>query len=147
MSINVADWLRRLGLEQYAPAFAGNNIDGEVLPELTAEDLIGLGVTSIGHRRKLLAALAALRSEASQVTTAFTSAAISGGAERRQLTVMFCDLVGSTALSARFDPEDLREGDRRLSPLRRRHGRPLRRFCRQVHGRRRLDLFRVSRGA
>jgi class 3 adenylate cyclase len=109
MSINVADWLRRLGLEQYAPAFAGNNIDGEVLPELTAEDLIGLGVTSIGHRRKLLAALAALRSEASQVTTAFTSAAISSGAERRQLTVMFCDLVGSTALSARFDPEDLRE--------------------------------------
>ncbi len=109
MSINVADWLRRLGLEQYASAFAGNNIDGEVLPELTAEDLIGLGVTSIGHRRKLLAALAALRSEALQGTTAFTSAAISGGAERRQLTVMFCDLVGSTALSARFDPEDLRE--------------------------------------
>jgi class 3 adenylate cyclase len=109
MSINVAEWLRRLGLEQYAPAFAGNNIDGEVLPELTAEDLIGLGVTSIDHRRKLLATLAALRSEPSQVATAFTSAAISGGAERRQLTVMFCDLVGSTALSARFDPEDLRE--------------------------------------
>jgi class 3 adenylate cyclase len=109
MSINVADWLCRLGLEQYAPAFAANHIDAEVLPELTADDLLGLGVTSIGHRRKLLAALAALRSEASQVTTAFTSAAISGGAERRQLTVMFCDLVGSTALSARFDPEDLRE--------------------------------------
>jgi class 3 adenylate cyclase len=109
MSINVADWLCRLGLEQYAPAFAANHIDAEVLPELTADDLLGLGVTSIGHRRKLLAALAALRSEASQVTTAFTSAAISSGAERRQLTVMFCDLVGSTALSARFDPEDLRE--------------------------------------
>jgi class 3 adenylate cyclase len=109
MSINVADWLCRLGLEQYAPAFAANHIDAEVLPELTADDLLGLGVTSIGHRRKLLAALAALRSEASQVTTAFTSAAIYGGAERRQLTVMFCDLVGSTALSARFDPEDLHE--------------------------------------
>jgi class 3 adenylate cyclase/tetratricopeptide (TPR) repeat protein len=109
MSINVADWLCRLGLEQYAPAFAANHIDAEVLPELTADDLLGLGVTSIGHRRKLLAALAALRSEASQVATASTSAAISGEAERRQLTVMFCDLVGSTALSARFDPEDLRE--------------------------------------
>ena len=52
MSIDVADWLRRLGLEQYAPAFAANDIDGEILPELTADDLIGLGVTSIGHRRK-----------------------------------------------------------------------------------------------
>jgi class 3 adenylate cyclase len=109
MSINVADWLCRLGLEQYAPAFAANHIDAEVLPELTADDLLGLGVTSIGHRRKLLAALAALRSEASQVATASTSAAISGEAERRQLTVMFCDLVGSTAVSAHFDPEDLRE--------------------------------------
>ena len=61
MSINVADWLRGLGLEQYAAAFAENDIDGEILSELTADDLIGLGVTSIGHRRKLLAAIAALR--------------------------------------------------------------------------------------
>src|SRR6202040_3916062 len=109
MSINVADWLCRLGLPQNAPAFAANHLDPEGLPELTADDLLGLGVTSIGHRRKLLAALAALRSEASQVATASTSAAISGEAERRQLTVMFCDLVGSTALSGRVDPEDLRE--------------------------------------
>jgi hypothetical protein len=61
MSIDVADWLRGLGLGQYAPAFAANDIDGEVLLELTVDDLTGLGITSIGHRRKLLAAIAALR--------------------------------------------------------------------------------------
>ena len=109
--MDVVAWLRGLGLEQYAPAFAANDIDGEVLPELTADDLIGLGVTSIGHRRKLLAAITALRSEAPQPVTevAPVAAATSGEAERRQLTVMFCDLVGSTPLSLRFDPEDLRD--------------------------------------
>jgi SAM domain (Sterile alpha motif) len=64
MPIDVTDWLRRLGLEQYAPAFADNNIDGEVLADLTTDDLIGLGVTSIGHRRKLLGAIAQLRAAA-----------------------------------------------------------------------------------
>jgi len=111
MSIDVADWLRGLGLEQYAPAFADNDIDGEILPELTTDDLTGLGVTSIGHRRRLLAAIAALRGDVPQAAmeTSLGAVAISGEAERRQLTVMFCDLVGSTALSARFDPQDLRE--------------------------------------
>ena len=110
MADNVADWLRGLGLEQYAPAFAANDIDAAVLPELTADDLIGLGVNSIGHRRKLLAAIAALGSEAPAATRgAPEPASVSGEAERRQLTVMFCDLVGSTPLSARYDPEDLRE--------------------------------------
>jgi class 3 adenylate cyclase len=112
MSTNVADWLRRLGLEQYASEFAANHIDGEVLPQLTADDLVGLGITSIGHRRKLLAAIAALRSEPPQSAAETSPAAaveISAEAERRQLTVMFCDLVGSTPLSTRFDPEDLRE--------------------------------------
>ena len=61
--MDVAAWLSELGLEQYAPAFRDNDVDGEVLPELTADDLIGLGVNSIGHRRKLLAAIAALRAE------------------------------------------------------------------------------------
>ena len=61
--MDVAAWLRGLGLEQYASAFRANDVDGEVLPELTADDLIGLGVTSIGHRRKLLAAIAALGTE------------------------------------------------------------------------------------
>ena len=110
MSIDVAEWLRGLGLEQYAPAFSENDIDGNVLPELTADDLIGLGVTSIGHRRRLLAAIDALRKEPPQpVAETAPITAISGEAERRQLTVMFCDLVGSTPLSTRFDPEDLRE--------------------------------------
>ena len=107
MSTNVAEWLRDLGLERYAAAFAENDIDGDVLPELTADDLIGLGVASIGHRRRLLAAMAALRPDAPQpVAGAASAAALSGGAERRQLTVMFCDLVGSTALLTRHDPED-----------------------------------------
>src|SRR5271157_5216827 len=113
--MDVAAWLRGLGLEQYAPAFRANDVDGEVLPEVTADDLIGLGVTSIGHRRKLLAAIAALGTEpptGAQSATSATSASTAAptiDAERRQLTVMFCDLVGSTALSTRHDPEDLRE--------------------------------------
>ena len=113
--MDIAAWLRGLGLAQYASAFRDNDVDGEVLPELTADDLIGLGVTSIGHRRKLLAAIAALRTEpptVAQSAAGATSAPISApisDAERRQLTVMFCDLVGSTALSTRHDPEDLRE--------------------------------------
>jgi class 3 adenylate cyclase/predicted ATPase len=104
-----------LGLEQYAPAFHDNDVDGEVLPELTADDLIGLGVNSIGHRRKLLAAIAALGAESPTVAQSGASATSAPSpsptidAERRQLTVMFCDLVGSTALSTRLDPEDLRE--------------------------------------
>src|SRR6201997_4785192 len=113
--MDVAAWLRGLGLEQYVPAFRANDVDGEVLPELTADDLIGLGVTSIGHRRKLLAAIAALGTEpptGAQSATSATSASSAAptiDAERRQLTVMFSDLVGSTALSTHHDPEDLRE--------------------------------------
>ncbi len=161
--MDVAEWLRGLGLDQYVPAFRANDIDEEVLRRLTGEDLRELGVTSIGHRRRLLDAIAALCT-AEALPTPIPPIAPYGGsphpnppplagegrvgaeAERRQLTVMFCDLVGSTALSARFDPEDLREIDRRLSPLRRRHGRPLRRVCREVHGRRRAGLFRLSAG-
>ena len=63
MSIEITSWLRGVGLEQYATAFLENDIDSEILPELTADDLIGLGVTSIGHRRKLLAAIGLLRDE------------------------------------------------------------------------------------
>jgi class 3 adenylate cyclase len=109
--VDVADWLGGLGLAQYASAFAANDIDGAVLPELTAEDLTGLGITSIGHRRKLLAAIAALRGGPSEpiTQTAPTTPSTASEAERRQLSVMFCDLVGSTPLSARYDPEDLRE--------------------------------------
>ena len=112
--MDIAAWLRGLGLEQYEPAFRDNDVDSEVLPKLTADDLISIGVTSVGHRRKLLAAIAALgepptvaQSAASAIPAPTSPPTID--AERRQLTVMFCDLVGSTALSARHDPEDLRE--------------------------------------
>ncbi len=109
MSIEITDWLRKLGLEQYAPAFRDNAIDARVLLSLTAEDLKDLGVVLVGHRRRLLDAIAALRAEMpAAVPAAPPDAGILADAERRQLTVMFCDLVGSTALSRRFDPEDLR---------------------------------------
>jgi class 3 adenylate cyclase/predicted ATPase len=108
--MDVVAWLRALGLEQYAPAFRDNDVDGEVLPALTSDDLISIGVTSVGHRRKLLAAIASLAAPpAGTVMEAPRDAPATADAERRQLTVMFCDLVGSTKLSSRLDPEDLRE--------------------------------------
>ena len=115
--MDVAAWLRGLGLEQYAQLFRDNDIDGEILCGMTAEDLKELGISSFGHRRKLFNAITALGGEpptrdVAQSATSATSAPTSPppiDAERRQLTVMFCDLVGSTALSTRFDPEDLRE--------------------------------------
>ena len=112
--MDIGGWLRGLGLEEYEAAFRDNKIDDTVLPTLTAEDLKDLGVTIVGHRRKLLNAIAALPAEAtapmppSDATLASDKAAREG-AERRQVTVMFSDLVGSTALSTRMDPEDLRE--------------------------------------
>jgi class 3 adenylate cyclase len=93
-------------MQQYERAFRDNAIDATVLPELTADDLKDLGVSLVGHRRKLLAAIAALRSDPGRAPE---TAAPAAAAERRQLTVMFCDLVGSTELSSRLDPEDLRE--------------------------------------
>src|SRR5215472_5341386 len=109
--MNVAAWLQDLGLERYVGAFRDNDVDAEVLPKLTAEDLISIGVTSVGHRRRLLDAIASLDMAvpAAVVTPPASGARGQVDAERRQLTVMFCDLVGSTALSARLDPEDLRE--------------------------------------
>ena len=135
MSIAITDWLRGLGLEQYAPAFRDNDVDSEVLPQLTVDDLISIGVTSVGHRRKLLAAIASLGASATATTiptAPVSDASASTEAERRQLTVMFCDLVGSTTLSTRFDPEDLREIVRAGRDARRRAYRP----C----GRRRAEL-------
>ena len=112
--MDVKAWLRRLGLEQYEASFRENKIDDTVLPSLTAEDLKELGVRFVGDRRKLLDAIAALRAEARAPTLLSDAApptdkAAKDTAERRQVTVMFSDLVGSTALSARMDPEDLRE--------------------------------------
>jgi len=112
--MDLGGWLRRLGLEQYEAAFRENAISEKVLPSLTAEDLKDLGVGMVGHRRMLLDAIAALRAEASALLPQCDGAlAIHEGtkdtAERRQVTVMFSDLIGSTALSVRMDPEDLRD--------------------------------------
>src|ERR1700733_13649605 len=108
--------LRSLGLEKYEAAFRENEINERVLPSLTAEDLKELGVTALGHRRILLDAIAALRSKTSEPPSGELNTSPSAQshqpedrAERRQVTVMFSDLVGSTALSTRMDPEDLRE--------------------------------------
>ena len=111
MSIEITDWLRALGLEQYEPAFRANDVDAEILPKLTADDLISIGVTSVGHRRKLLEAISTLNAAtaATKLTAVPNNAAALGEAERRQLTVMFCDLGDSTALSSQLDPEDYRE--------------------------------------
>src|SRR5262247_2462708 len=110
--MDIGGWLRGLRLDRYEQAFRENEIDLRVLPELTADDLKELGVSAIGHRRLLLKAIADLagagRAAAEDVPAASPANAIAE-AERRQLTVMFCDLVGSTALSARLDPEDLRD--------------------------------------
>ena len=119
--MDVASWLRSLGLERYETSFRENDVSAEDLCHLTAEDLDGLGVSTIGHRRRLLVAIAALRSEgpspgdplglpprpSSNPTGNLGSSETT--AERRPLSVMFCDLVGSTALSSRLDAEDLRE--------------------------------------
>jgi len=220
--LDIADWLRGLSLERYAETFRDNAIELEVLPELSEADLEKLGVL-LGHRKIMLKAIASLRPP----PVAEPTPPRRDAAERRQLTVMFCDLVGSTALSARFDPEDLREvigayhrcvadtvarfagfvakymgdgvliyfgypqaheddaerairaglavigggrasrcsrtlggaaghrqrarcrrrPDRGLPPRRRRYGRPLRRLCRQIYGRRGAHLFRLSAGA
>ena len=115
--MDVVVWLRSLGLGQYEKVFRENEIDETVLPSLTAEDLKELGVAALGHRRKLLDAIASLRGDGSAKAPPADAAPPSSApsvspedrAERRQVTVMFSDLVGSTALSARMDPEDLRE--------------------------------------
>jgi class 3 adenylate cyclase len=113
--MDLAVWLRSLGLEQYEATFRENAITEKLLPSLTAEDLKDLGVFVVGHRRMLLNAIAGLRTGTNATQTpsaAFETTAPPSkdtAAERRQVTVMFSDLVGSTALSARMDPEDLRE--------------------------------------
>jgi hypothetical protein len=131
--MDVGGWLRWLGLEEYEAAFRENKIDDTVLPSLTAEDLKELGVGSVGHRRKLLDAISALRDQANEPLPPLARATIDGptnklvqdhpavpllrsvstwgeaAGERRHITVMFCDLVDSTAISAKLDPEDWRD--------------------------------------
>jgi class 3 adenylate cyclase/predicted ATPase len=116
--VDIGAWLRGLGLEQYEQAFRDSAIDSEILPRLTVEDLKDIGVSIVGHRRKLLEAIAVLREAGepgspSAIETRATRSSVlpsappSSHAERRQLTVMFVDLVGSTALAHRLDPEEM----------------------------------------
>src|SRR5437868_621999 len=111
--MDIGGWLRNLGLERYEATFREHEIDGEVLPELGEGDLEKLGIP-LGHRKRLLKAIRALDtgaagSERTSPEPLLGAGASPKAAERRQLTVMFCDLVGSTALSARLDPEDMSE--------------------------------------
>ena len=113
--MNVAAWLASLGLETYIETFAAHGVDGEVLPLLRAEDLRDLGIAAVGHRRKMLDALTRLRESeglwraGAPVTGLPPDASVVAVGERRQLTVMFVDLLGFTELSVRLDPEELRE--------------------------------------
>ena len=152
--MDIVVWLRSLGLGRYEAAFRDNEIDETVLPNLTAEDLKDLGVSVVGHRRKLLDAIATLRTDAgakapsSDVATTSSAPIVSpeDRAERRQVTVLFSDLVGSMALSARMDPEDLRElisaYQKCVAEAVRRYGG----FRGAVSGRRRACLLWLSRG-
>ena len=148
--MDIGGWLRSLGLGQYEAAFRENKIDGEVLPQLTAEDLKDIGVAIVGDRRKMLTAIAALSAASAAApvadATCRAGAGALGVAERRQLTVMFCDLVGSTAMSARLDPEDMREIISVYHRCCADRDRAQRRLRRQIHGRRRARLFRLSPG-
>jgi class 3 adenylate cyclase len=109
----IADWLQKLGLGQYAQRFTENDISFSILTDLTDQDLEKIGVASLGHRRLLLRAITELKVgepvAPKPATGDISTIALRDTAERRQVTVMFSDLVGSTALSARMDPEDLRE--------------------------------------
>src|SRR4029079_14436402 len=105
--------LEKLGVSEYAQRFAENDIDFTILGDLTDQDLEKIGIASLGHRRKLLRAIANFETvekaaPAAAVVAPSPASPPSDTAERRQVTVMFSDLVGSTALSARMDPEDLR---------------------------------------
>jgi hypothetical protein len=111
----ISDWLEKLGMSEYAQRFTENDIDFTILGDLTDQDLEKIGIASLGHRRKLLRAIADLKDVEKSSPVAAVAAAPAAlprsadTAERRQVTEMFSDLVGSTALSARMDPEDLRE--------------------------------------
>lgn len=109
-------WLEQLDLGQYAEAFQADAVDVELLPDLDDADLVTLGVAALGHRKKLLRAIAELDGK-SMAEPSSVETEVVGQAERRQLTVMFCDLVGSTELSRRLDPEDLRDVMRRYQDV------------------------------
>ena len=116
MPDSVTQWLEQLGLSQYVEAFDENAVDWKTLPELDHELLKEIGVKAVGHRVAILKAIESLTAEptaADDAPSVAPAPAFVSEAERRQLTVMFCDLAGSTELSQQLDPEDLREVNRR----------------------------------
>ena len=141
-TMDVGDWLRSLDLAQYEASFRDNAIDVAVLPKLTADDLKELGVAVVGHRRKIISAIEELNAaSASRVegakpvpTSPVPVGLAPDAAERRRLTVMFCDLVGSTPMSARLDPEDMRQVIRVYQNAVAGEVISVRGPCRKVHG-------------
>ena len=143
----IADWLEKLGMSEYAERFAENKIDVSVLRHLTDQDLKDIGVP-LGHRRKMLAAISEFAAVTATEPKVFEpEPKPQETAERRQVTVMFSDLVGSTALSARMDPEDLREIISAYQKRRRQDCAAVWRVRGEVHGRRRAGLLRLSASA
>jgi class 3 adenylate cyclase len=139
--MEMGEWLRSIDLGQYGPAFRENEIDDEVVRSLTAEDLKDLGVQLVGHRRKIMNAIAKLSGSTAASSIAADSARLTtvvemaqATAERRQLTVLFCDLAGSTAMSARLDPEDMRDVIRAYQGICSSVNYTIRRLRRKVHG-------------
>ena len=143
---SIADWLASIGLGEYAERFAENAIDLSVVTDLTEQDLKDLDLL-LGHRRKMLRAIAELNAPAFARAEKATELMLGDESERRHLTVMFCDLVGSTALSTWSRPRRHVAGDRVVSQLYRRGHRPLPRSDRPIHGRWRARLFWISRRA
>ncbi len=136
-------WLEKIGLAQYAELFAKNDIDWEILPDLTEHDLEELGI-SLGHRKKLRRAIQAYCNSApNRSADPQSTPTATGNAERRHLTVLFCDLVGSTSLSARLDPEDLRKI---LHEFQRCCGDAIRRYDGHIARLMGSRLFRLSNG-
>ena len=146
--MDIGSWLRDLGLEKYERVFLENAVDFDVIPELTEDDLEKLGV-ALGDRKRLIRAIRAMAGSLLGAATKDEGRESSeyspvAAGERRHLTVMICDLVGSTVLSGRLNPTC---GDHRyVSPLLHRIDRAQWRFCRKVHGRWRACLFRLSPG-
>jgi hypothetical protein len=145
LNLDMDGWLRGIGLPQYSEMFRANDIDGELLRRLTNDDLKDIGVGSFGHRKKLLEAIVELAGAVPvPAPPTLTEPKPQDSAERRQVTVMFSDLVGSTALSARMDPEDLREVIFRLPEVRCRDRASVQGVRGKVHGRRSARVLRVS---
>jgi class 3 adenylate cyclase len=146
----VRNWLETIGLAQYADAFDVNEIDMDLLGQVDDQILKDIGVSAAGHRLRIRNAIAKMglaTAPDARPTTANASEILPTSVERRQLTVMFCDLVGSTALSSKLDPRRLAWHYRKLPSLLHRIDRAQWRVCRQAHGRRRTCLFRISSGA